>query len=128
MAGGTGLASAAPATTAAIPSGADQLSVAMTATSLTVGLNSSSGQSLAGATVPVPSGGWWVVGLGPNPDDTTTTTTPTPIISTPVPVPSPPVTTPTSAPVAAPEPATGVLAGLGGLGAFGLRLFKRRRG
>jgi hypothetical protein len=131
MSGGTGLASAAPVTSAtSIPAGSDQLSISQSGNALTVTLTDSSNDVLANATVNVPTNGWWVIGLGPNPDSTTsstsstTTTATTTTTTVSVPVPGPPSST---GPVAAPEPATGLLTGIGGLGALGFRLCKRRR-
>jgi hypothetical protein len=136
MAGGRGLASTTPdASATAPPAGANLLSInkgepaGNGSSALTVGLTDPNGNSLGSGSVTVPNNGWWVIGLGPNPQDTTTTPDPTP---TPIPVPTPtPTPTPIPVPappgpVATPEPATLLLAGIGGLGAIGWQ-FKRRR-
>ncbi len=86
---------------------------------LTVAVTDAMSNSLGAGAVSVPDGGWWVIGLGAGLSDTEPTPEPTP---SPVPVP-----TPTSSPVATPEPATGVLLGLGGLAAAGWRMVNRRR-
>jgi hypothetical protein len=137
MAGGRGLASTTPdATATAPPSGSNLLSInksdptANGSSTLTVGLTDPNGNSLGGGSVTVPDNGWWVIGLGPNPQDTTPPTpTPDPI-PTPTPTPDPdptPVPVPTPGPVATPEPATLLLAGIGGMGACGWQFIRRRR-
>jgi len=133
MAGGRGLASATPvANAASVPSSADLLTINQTTSAtgvstLAVALTSPSGTSLVNGSVTVPGGGWWVIGLGSNPNN--------------------------SAPgggsgsgsgggsgsgsgggsgsgsgaVSTPEPATVLLAGVGGLGVMSWRRVKRRR-
>jgi hypothetical protein len=139
MAGGKGLASATPDASATTPpSDANLLSVTKSepdgtgASTLSASLTDPLLNPLGSGSVVLPEGGWWVIGLGPNPNgetqpppdpipepEPTPTPTPTPE-PTPVPVPSP-------GPVATPEPATILLVGFGGLGAFGWRVVKRRR-
>jgi hypothetical protein len=146
MAGGKTLASALPDATATVPPpGSLLLTVDQAAAKpngsspLTVSLTDQAMNAIGSASVDVPSGGWWVIGLGPNPNDPTTTpppTTPpptTPPPTTPPPTTPPPTTPPPTTdpggPVATPEPATALLAGFGGLGAYAWRLlaFRRRR-
>ncbi len=138
MAGGKGLATVAPDPFAVAPlANANQLTIDQSdpdptgARKLDVSLTDPALNPLGGASVVVPENGWWVIGLGPNtnivPDPEPE---PEPIpVPLPVPTPTPvPVPSPSPGPVATPEPATALLAGIGGLGMFGLRLVKRRRG
>lgn len=131
---GGGLASATPSTAAALPTDANRLSVSESApnasgvSTLSISLTDPNGKSLGSTSVSVPSGGWWVLGLGPGTNDGTTTPTPVPVPAppptttpTPVPVPAPP------SGVATPEPATILLVGIGGLGACGWQFCRRRR-
>ena len=119
--GGQGLASGPPDATATAPPGnAVLLSADLSdpdangTRSLTVTVTDGQSNPLGSGTVTVPDGGWWVIGLGPGPNE---------------------VPTPgggndgggNGGPVATPEPATGMLFGIGGLGAAGWRLAKRRR-
>ena len=135
LAGGKGLASAIPdALGTVVPANANLLTINLAepdangARGLTVGLTDPLGNALGSGNVLVPDGGWWVIGLGPNPSGTTPTPDPIPTPD-PVPVPEPgPTPTPGGGPVATPEPATALMAGIGALGAFGVRLVKRRRG
>jgi hypothetical protein len=138
LAGGHGLATTTPdATATAPPPDANLLSISLAdpgangARQLTVGLTDPQGNSLGGGSVSVPGGGWWVIGLGPGantvPDpnpDPGPGTDPGPG-SGPGPGPGP-GSGGNPGPVATPEPATALLAGLGGLGAFGWRLVRRR--
>ncbi|AMV29794.1 hypothetical protein VT84_35705 [Gemmata sp. SH-PL17] len=145
MEGGQGLASAAPdASATAPPANALLLSAVLGdadstgARSLTVSVTDPQSNPVAGGVVSVPDGGWWVIGLGPGDKETTTNpgngsgngngngngsgsdpgngsggdggTGGTP-----------------GGPIATPEPATGLLLGVGGLAAGGFRLFNRRR-
>lgn len=139
MAGG-GLATATPDATATTPPDnavlltADINTDANGARSLTVAVTDAQSNPLGSATVALPDGGWWVVGLGPGQKETTEPIPDPPGTDPPVttppstdpPVTNPPTTDPGS-PVATPEPATGVLLGIGGLGAAGWRMIKRRR-
>lgn len=139
MAGGKGLASATPDATATEPP-ADALRLSIDqgdpdtngARPLTVGLTDALGNTVGGKTVSVPDNGWWVIGLGPNPSSDTTDPDPTdpgptdPGPTDPGPT-DPGPTDPGPGPITTPEPATALLAGLGGLSAFGWRLRKRRR-
>ena len=144
LAGGKGLASTTPdALGTTVPANANLMTVNLAdpaadgSRALTVGFTDPLGKALGTGSVAVPDGGWWVIGLGPNPSDTTPVPTPDPIPTpdpgpTPTPTPTPdPVPLPapggTGGPVATPEPATALLAGIGALGAFGARLVKRRR-
>jgi hypothetical protein len=140
MAGGKGLASATPdAGATAPPPGANLLSVsqgepdATGSTQLTVSLIDPLGNSLADGSVTVPENGWWVIGLGPNPNGEPNPgpVDPGPVDPGPVdpgPVdPGPVDPGPTPGPVATPEPATLLLAGIGGFGAFGWQVFYKRR-
>lgn len=148
LAGGKGLASTIPDAIASEPP-ADALRLAIDqnepgasgATTLTFALTDATANVLGTKSVVVPDGGWWVIGLGPNPN----TMNPDPDDDDddddgnsggnngggsdngggdgnsgggggPMP-----------GPVATPEPATALLAGIGGLSAFGIRLVKRRR-
>ncbi|MCI0705542.1 MAG: PEP-CTERM sorting domain-containing protein [Planctomycetia bacterium] len=136
-AGGRGLASAAPDASALTPPPADAnlLSVEIGDPNdtggrvVTAGLTDPSGAPLGSGSATMPDGGWWVLGLGPNPNEITPPPDPDP---EPEPEPNPeptpvPVPSPGGGPVTTPEPATGVLLGLGGLMGFGWRLVKRRR-
>jgi hypothetical protein len=147
MAGGRGLATRTPDATATVPPpDANLLSISRSepdsngATTLSVSLTDPQGNALGGGingSVVIPNNGWWVIGLGPNPNDTSPTPTPTPTpdpgpTPTPTPTPTPdpgptPTPTPTPGPVATPEPATLLLAGLGGLSTMGWQFYKRRR-
>lgn len=136
MAGGKGLATTTPDALATTPpADANLMTVNLANGILSVGMTTPLGNALGGGNVTVPDGGWWVIGLGPNPNDSVPDPTPTPTPTpdpTPTPTPTPdPTPTPTPSPgggpVATPEPATALLAGIGSLGAFGLRLWKRRR-
>lgn len=129
-AGGQGLATAAPEVAAAtLPDNAVQLTADLSepgadgARALKVAVTDPLLKPLGDATVTVPDGGWWVIGLGAGLNDVASPPDPTPV---PVPTPTP-VLTPTPGPVATPEPATGLLLGFGGLAAAGWRLVKRRR-
>ncbi len=152
MAGGRGLASTTPdASAAAPPTGSNLLSInkgeptGNGSSPLTVGLTDPNGKSLGSGAVTVPNNGWWVIGLGPNPQDGSTPN-PNPGQN---PGPDPgqnpgpdpgqnpgpdPGQNPTPqpgqnpGPVATPEPATLFLAGIGGLGALGMRTYRRRVG
>ncbi len=138
MAGGKGLASTTPDALASTPpADANLTTVNLNAGTLAVSMTDPLGNLLGSGNVTVPDGGWWVLGLGPNPNefvpdpDPTPTPTPDPT-PTPTPTPTPPptptpTTPPVGGPVATPEPATALLAGIGGLSAFGFRLWKRRR-
>lgn len=161
MANGRGLASSTPDASASVPPPNANL-LTLDATSpddagnrvLTVALTNPQGQPLVEGSLPIPSGGWWVIGLGPNPySSTITEPDPLPIPDpqpqpepepqpepTPGPGPSPepeiqptppnnpPPPPPTELPTeATPEPGTLMLAGVGGAGAFGWRWFRRRR-
>ncbi len=144
---GGGLATATPDASATVPpANAVQLTAdlgeldANGGRSLTVAVTDAALNPLGSATVLLPDGGWWVLGLGQGLSDIVPTPEPTPIPiptptptpePTPIPVPTPiptPTPTPTPGPVATPEPATGVLLGIGGLAAAGWRMVKRRRG
>ncbi|MBM3982950.1 MAG: PEP-CTERM sorting domain-containing protein [Planctomycetes bacterium] len=151
MAGGKGLATTAPDAFATMPAdGAHRLTIDQSdpdptgARVLDVGLTDAAGNPLYGTAVALPENGWWVIGLGPNtnlvPDpvpvptpeptpEPTPTPEPEPIILPPAPTPVPVPSTPPAVPgaVATPEPATALLAGIGGLGALGWRAIKRRR-
>ena len=141
MAGGKGLATTTPdALTAVPPTDANLLSVNLAdpdangARALTVGLADPLGNALGGGSVLVPDGGWWVIGLGPNPSDNPPPVVipdpPPPVVipdPPPVVIPDPDPVTPGGGPVATPEPATALLAGIGAISAFGVRLVKRRR-
>ena len=140
MAGGQGLATATPdATGAEPPADALRLTIDQEATNagstLTIALTDGTANVLGTKTVVVPEDGWWVIGLGPNAGTTNNPDPipepepePTPVpVPTPGPGPEPTPTTPGPGPVATPEPATALLAGVGGLSAFGWRLIKRRR-
>lgn len=147
---GGGLATATPEAGAAeLPANAVQLTAdlgdadANGGRALTVAVTDPLLNPLGSATVLLPDGGWWVIGLGPGlndivpnpPPEPLPTPEPTPVPTpepTPVPTPTPgptpvPTPTPTPGPVATPEPATGVLLGIGGLAAAGWRMVKRRR-
>lgn len=136
MAGGKGPATATPDATATEPP-ADALLLtvdqgdpdATGARPLTVGLTDGLQNPRGGKSVVVPDGGWWVIGLGPNPNGSTPDPEPEPEPEPePKPDPNPnPNPTPDPGPITTPEPATALLAGLGGLSAFGWRVFKRRR-
>lgn len=144
--GGQGLASGAPDATATTPpANAVLLTAGLSdpdatgARTLTVTVTDGQSNPLGSGTVTVPDGGWWVVGLGPGPKD------------------GPPPSNGggdggnngggdggnngggdggnngggdggNGGPVATPEPASGVLLGIGGLSAACWRLVKRRRG
>jgi hypothetical protein len=82
-------------------------------------LSDPAGGMVGGAMLPIPDGGWWVLGFAPsgnlvpsNPGD-------------PPPLPDNP-TTPTGNPPVVPEPGTLLLAGAGVLGAAGWRRWRRR--
>ena len=148
MAGGP-IATATPDAAATVPPdnavllAADVTTDAAGARSIAVAVTDAMSNPLGAATVALPGGGWWVIGLGPGMNDIAPTPEPTPLPEpepeplptpepgpTPVPVPTPtptPLPTPTPGPVATPEPATGVLLGLGGLLAAGWRGVNRRR-
>jgi PEP-CTERM motif len=141
-AGGRGMASGSPDASQSAPPPADANSLAVDqsepdgtgARVVSAKLTDPTGKTLANGAVTMPDGGWWVIGLGPG-ENTTTTPPPDPDPvgggsggGDPPPDPTPvPVPVPTPGPVATPEPATGVLLGLGGLTTFGWRLIKRRR-
>ncbi|QJW96271.1 hypothetical protein FTUN_3828 [Frigoriglobus tundricola] len=128
MAGGQGLASTTPVPSAAsVPASADRLAINQTTsatgvTTLALSLTSPSGTSLVNSSVSVPDGGWWVLGLGANPNAPVTVNpasgSGSGSTSTPVPVPGAAST---------PEPATVLLAGVGGLSVIGWRRINRRR-
>jgi hypothetical protein len=134
MAGGRGLATTTPDAGATVPpSDANLLSItkgepgANGSSPLTVSLTDPQGNPLVNGSVNIPDGGWWVIGLGPNPNDTTPAPTPDPD-PTPTPDPDPnPTPDPTPGPVATPEPATLLLAGIGGISTYGWCAYKRRR-
>jgi hypothetical protein len=132
FAGGT-QASGAPQTNAPLGD-ANRASVSFDSTSgvLTVGVTDSQGNPLGSGHITVPTGGGFVIGLGPGPNG-----------SVPVPVPPPPggggggggdPGPPPPAPpppsgggsVTTPEPATAVLLGIAGLGAACVRRLGRR--
>jgi hypothetical protein len=133
MAGGKGLSSTTPdALATAPPTNANLMTVSMVGTALTVAMTDPAGSAVGSGAVTVPDGGWWVIGLGPNPNGSVPDPTPIPTpdpIPTPIPdpTPTPTPTPPDGGPVTTPEPATALLAGIGGLSALGLRLVKRRR-
>ncbi|MCS6867016.1 MAG: PEP-CTERM sorting domain-containing protein [Gemmataceae bacterium] len=162
MAYGRGLASSTPDASATVPpSNANLLTLDATAPDdagnrvLTVALTNPQGQPLVEGSIPIPSGGWWVIGLGPNPNgliisDPEPLPLPElpPVFEEPEPTPglppqpsptpeleiqptspsNPPPPPPTELPTeATPEPGTLMLASVGGAGAFGWRWFRRRR-
>lgn len=118
---------------------------------LTAELLDPSMNSVGKGSVTLGNGDWWVIGLGANPNtisdplpnpqpppepepEPTPPPTPTdpgePLPSNPPPEqpPSPePPAGGSGGPIATPEPATALLAGIGGLGALGWRAIKRRR-
>ena len=112
---------------------------------LAVGMTDPTGKPIGGGSVSVPDGGWWVIGLGPGQNTIPERHRVQPRSGFvngdpgsgggPSAAGGDPGTDPGSGgnpgsgggPVATPEPATALLAGLGGLGAFGWRLVRRRR-
>lgn len=144
MAGGKGLATATPDATASEPP-ADALRLTVDqsepgangSTTLTFALTDAMANVLGTKSVVVPDGGWWVIGLGPNPDQMNPNPNPEPEPEpnpnpnpnpNPGPEPNPnPNPGPIVDPVATPEPATALLAGIGGLSALGLRMVRRRK-
>lgn len=146
MAGGKGPASATPDATASEPP-ADALRLTVDqsepgengSSTLTFALTDATANVLGTKSVVVPDGGWWVIGLGPNPSG-----------NDPDPIGGGDDDDddddggngggnngggdnggdgggPIVGPVATPEPATALLAGIGGLGVLGLRAVRRRK-
>lgn len=143
-AGGQGLASGTPDATATVP---PENAVLLTAglgdadangnRPLVLAVTDQQQNPIAGGTVNVPDGGWWVIGLGPGSKD---------VIPDPDPDPNPGGNNGNPggnngnpggnngnpgggdpSPVATPEPATSLLLSLGGLTVGGWRLVNRRR-
>ena len=135
LAGGKGLASAAPDATATMPpANANLMSINLGEAAqngsrpLSVGLTDPQGHSIGNLNVDVPGDGWWVIGLGPNPNEVPDPDPGSGPGSDPgIPTEPGPGSGGNPGPVATPEPASIFLAGIGGLGAFGWRLTKRRR-
>jgi hypothetical protein len=95
---------------------------------LSVGATDANGNSLGSGHVTVPTGGWFVIGLGTGALDTP----PDPVDNPPPPVPDPPPVTDPPPPVrdpgtvTTPEPASAMLLGVGGLAAASWRRIRRR--
>jgi hypothetical protein len=139
FAGGT-QASGAPQGGGTMPTNADQLALSLASPPtggsqvLSVSVTSPTGTALGQTSVPVPTDGWWVVGLGPG--SQTITTAPggggiTPIIVPTAPTPPPSGSDPSGSggngggSVTTPEPASVVLFGFGGIAAAGWRMRRR---
>jgi hypothetical protein len=131
-AGGTP-ASAGPVPGGSVPSSAALLGVDVAPTNsgskLTASVTDGNGNSLGSGSVNIPQNGWWVLGLNPN--DPTQPTPPSDPGSPPPPsdpnpptIPPPSTTPPGTGPMATPEPATFVLAVIGGAAA---QLWRRSR-
>jgi hypothetical protein len=142
------LSSGAPLTAQPVPAGSNSLSVSRGETDedgssvLTVDVTDPNGNPLGTGQVKVPGGGWWVIGIGPGGEATDPPDDPDPI--PPGGGGGDPPTEPTDppgndggsggntgggggGPVATPEPATLLLAGLGGVTLAGYRRFRRSR-
>jgi hypothetical protein len=142
FAGGT-QASGAPQGGGTMPTNADKLSLSLSSPGtngsqvLSVSVTSPTGTTLGQTNIPVPTNDWWVVGLGPGSQTITTTpgggTTPILVPTAPTPPTPPSGSDPggnggggnNCGPAMAPEPASVVLLGLGGITAAGWR-FRRR--
>ena len=118
-------ASGAPVAGGSLPSNAALLGVKLAEPSdgtraLTATITDSTGNTLGTGSLSVPDGGWWVLGLtpelqitpDPGPVNPPPVDSPPPIDPRPDPFPSTPP--PTSNPVATPEPATLLMAAIGG--------------